>query len=614
MSDVDMKDEVPLAKRGRVDEVDQLVDITGDGKLTKKCLKVGTGKRTPKPGAKVTVHYVGTLTTGTQFDSSRERGEPITFTIGRSEVIKGWDQGVATMRKGERSLLSIHHSLAYGEEGRVPTIPPAATLQFDIELISWSTGTDVSDKKNNSLVKDTLRAGEEEWTKPTYDTVCSVALYSLDYKKAAADDEEKGGEEDEEEPEDDLADFLKAHQTPLKDWQVTIGADDVPEVFETAIKNCGAGEVARFTAVFDPPLVPAAAPPAAVSWKDLLALANPQQALPDACSQLTFVFELKSFQQPKAFHMVKTVDEKLAEAEKKKNEGNDLYKQKKCKRAVAKYEAGLQYLDDTDHKNRALDPVRVPLLMNLAAAQIELQQYFFAEQNCTKALGCDPQNAKALCRRLKARRLRGDYENAKTDYNRVLTLDPSNATARTEMALIQKALNEQKIKDKATFGGMFEKLAKKAPLSENKIKPKKEEEDKQELQFLDSVPRKLFVTASSEADAVGEYHLNVKDTHRTYPIWHRVDQDPSRAAWRIFSDPYKHWKLGKLGEFEQGLGYVKSKVSHDTADASPMPHEIQEWTKVGTEEEGWIEDTETKISTKPAEAGPEPPSEPNPSQ
>jgi FKBP-type peptidyl-prolyl cis-trans isomerase len=97
----------------------------------------GTGA-SPKKGDTVTVHYTGWLTTGAKFDSSVDRDEPFAFVLGEGQVIQGWDQGVATMRVGDKAKLTIPPDLAYGASGYPGAIPPNATLIFEVELLSIS--------------------------------------------------------------------------------------------------------------------------------------------------------------------------------------------------------------------------------------------------------------------------------------------------------------------------------------------------------------------------------------------------------------------------------------------------------------------------------------------
>lgn len=99
--------------------------------------RAGTGDATPGLGQELICHYDGRLLDGTPFDSSYRRGAPYTFRIGTGAVIRGWDDGFATMRKGEKRTLIVPHWLAYGEKGRPPTIPPKATLIFEVELLDW---------------------------------------------------------------------------------------------------------------------------------------------------------------------------------------------------------------------------------------------------------------------------------------------------------------------------------------------------------------------------------------------------------------------------------------------------------------------------------------------
>ena len=118
-----------------------ITSITNGMKKTKNglyysILKSGRGK-SPLKGDKVSVHYKGILVDGTIFDSSYERNEPITFSLGIGQVIAGWDEGIMLLKKGSKAKFVIPSNLAYGSQGAGGIIPPDATLIFEVELIEF---------------------------------------------------------------------------------------------------------------------------------------------------------------------------------------------------------------------------------------------------------------------------------------------------------------------------------------------------------------------------------------------------------------------------------------------------------------------------------------------
>jgi peptidylprolyl isomerase len=125
----------PSAAKAKPPTVARLnVSVTTPAGLTYVLTRLGEGAQA-KAGDEVLVHYTGMLTDGTVFDSSRTRGEPFGFTLGAGRVIKGWDEGIARLRVGDRALLVIPPALGYGARGAGGRIPPDATLVFAVELV-----------------------------------------------------------------------------------------------------------------------------------------------------------------------------------------------------------------------------------------------------------------------------------------------------------------------------------------------------------------------------------------------------------------------------------------------------------------------------------------------
>ena len=131
LMEIELVDLVKIQKATEIDEGDY--EVTDSG-LKYFDLVEGDGDM-PEEGQIVVVHYTGWLEDGTQFDSSLERGVPFEFPLGTGSVIPGWDEGVATMQVGGKRQLVIPSDLAYGDTGAGASIPPGATLIFEVELL-----------------------------------------------------------------------------------------------------------------------------------------------------------------------------------------------------------------------------------------------------------------------------------------------------------------------------------------------------------------------------------------------------------------------------------------------------------------------------------------------
>ncbi|KAK6471756.1 peptidyl-prolyl cis-trans isomerase FKBP1A [Huso huso] len=127
------------ARKGGSGALDRAVQLRGTRRdkmgVEVETITPGDGRTFPKKGQTCVVHYVGSLTNGKQFDSSRDRNKPFKFKIGSQEVIRGWEDGVAQMSVGQRAKLTCSPDFAYGSKGHPGIIPPDATLIFDVELI-----------------------------------------------------------------------------------------------------------------------------------------------------------------------------------------------------------------------------------------------------------------------------------------------------------------------------------------------------------------------------------------------------------------------------------------------------------------------------------------------
>ena len=367
----------------------------------------------PPIGAKVSVHYVGTLASdGSTFDSSRDRGEYFDFTIGQGQVIKGWDKGVATMRRGEKSILKCLPEYAYGKNGSPPKIPADATLNFEVELFDWSKTEDISENKDKSLMKDTVQIGSD-YDHPDYESTVQCDVVSM-----------QGG------------------STVQKNmgWTVVIGETALPSGLEKAICSMKKGEVAEVT------------------------LKSSQLTLHDASfgydvagENVVFSITVVSFDSVKTWSFKGM--EKVTEGVRRKDDGNKFFVAKEFNSAHRKYKRALEFLENDygleGEAKEAAHKAKSAVLSNLAQTCINLNLLQEALTHCNKALESDAHNVKALFRRGKVFGLLDEWDDGKRDLLRILETDPTNVDAQRELKIITDKIAEYDRKQKARFSKMF---------------------------------------------------------------------------------------------------------------------------------------------------------------
>lgn len=209
------------------EQLNSIIDITQDGGVLKKIVKQApeSSAKQPQPGNEVWVHYTGTLLNGTEFDSSRKRNTPFSFTLDEGEVIKGWDIGVASMKVGERAIFTIKPEYAYGECGAGPTIPPNSTLEFDIELLKFDESvhphvSKMSSEEKILFAKTQKDKGNDMFRQKEYSQAVECYLQAINALEGNSMSEEKHKENQEIQ----LSCYLNASSCyyQLKKWKLCV--------------------------------------------------------------------------------------------------------------------------------------------------------------------------------------------------------------------------------------------------------------------------------------------------------------------------------------------------------------------------------------------------------
>lgn len=404
----------------------EAVDITPkkDGGVLKTIKKEGSGTAKPTAGTTVKVHYVGTLENGEKFDSSRDRGTEFDFLLGREQVIKGWDLGVATMKKGEIANFVIRSDYGYGESGSLPKIPPDATLNFEVELIDWNA-EDISPNRDGTITRSVVVEGEK-LANPSENS--PVEVHAVGYHEGRV--------------------FYDKEVTFVLGEGSEVG---LPEGVDKAIRRFCRGEKStirlsgtRFTYGPNPP---------------------PEYGLPPNAT-IEFTIFLKNFEKvPPIWEL--TAEKKIEEALLAKERGTAFLKQNKFKLAYNKYKRVEDILEYEKNMDPPLKKTREELMLaaylNLSLTASKMGENLDCVKYCDKALEISPTNVKALYRKAGARVAMSDFEEAKHIYERILETDPENKAAAQQILIVRQLMKEQLERDKKRYKNLFSKIASDTP-------------------------------------------------------------------------------------------------------------------------------------------------------
>uniref|UniRef100_A0A8C0EZN2 peptidylprolyl isomerase n=1 Tax=Bubo bubo TaxID=30461 RepID=A0A8C0EZN2_BUBBB len=379
-----------LAERGE--------DITParDRGVLKIIKRPGSEDESPMIGDKVYVHYKGKLANGKKFDSSRDRNEPFVFSLGKGQVIKAWDIGVATMKKGEICYLLCKPEYAYGSAGSAPKIPSNATLFFEVELLDFK-GEDLFE--DGGIIRRIKRKGEG-YSNPNEGATVEIHLEG----------------------------FCGGTRFDCKDVKFVVGEGedhDIPIGIDKALEKMQRGEHSS-------------------PWGCRLVLSF------HVYLQAKESWEMDTKEKLEQAAIVKEKGTMYFK------EGKYLQAVIQYGKIVSwlEMEYGL-----SEKESKASDSFLLAAFLNLAMCYLKLREYAKAVECCDKALGLDQDNEKGLYRRGEARLLMNEFELAKCDFQKVLEVNPQNKAAKSQISVCQKKTKEHNERDRRIYANMFTKFA-----------------------------------------------------------------------------------------------------------------------------------------------------------
>ncbi|KAJ8372163.1 hypothetical protein AAFF_G00293800 [Aldrovandia affinis] len=407
------------------------VDITPkkDQGVVKVVKRTGVEAERPMLGDKVFVHYTGKLLNGKKFDSSFDRKEPFSFSLGKGQVIKAWDLGVSTMQRGEVCLFLCKPEYAYGATGSPPKIPANATLLFEVELLNF---------KGEVLTEDggvlrRIKVKGEGFNNPNEGATVNVHLQGS-----------CGGRVFES-----------------RDVRFVVGeAEDVgvPLGVDRAMEKMQKGECCL------------------LYLKPRYGFGREGKPEFDIGPNADLIYEvtLKDFEKSKESWEM-DVKEKLDLAVMIKQKGTQYFKAGQFYQAVIQYQRIVSFLEMIQYQQQqAVLPGDGATWRSAVPCSSKAATRTATRYNCNKVIEMDGENEKALYRRGEARLLRNEFSLSLEDFRHVLQVNPSNRAARAQISQCQCKIREHHERDKKTYANMFQKFAE-HDAKAGKLKRRKEE-------------------------------------------------------------------------------------------------------------------------------------------
>ncbi|XP_017263736.1 peptidyl-prolyl cis-trans isomerase FKBP5 [Kryptolebias marmoratus] len=395
------------------------IDVTPnkDQGVIKVVKRQGLDGDCPMIGDRVTVHYTGKLVTGKKFDCSREREEPFCFNVGKGQVLKAWDIGVLSMRKGEVSMLLCKPEYAYGSAGNPDRIPPNSSVVFEMELINFE-GEILTD---DSGIIRRIKVKGDGYSNPNDGAVVDVHL------------EGRCG--------DRLFD--------CRDVSFVVGQGEdkgIPLGVDRAMDKMQRGECCLLY------LTPK---------YGFGSEGKPEYKVgPD--KDVVYEVTLKDFKRAKESWEM-DLNEKLEMAAGVKSKGNQYFKAGRYQQAVIQYQRIISWLElecgSGMEQYKLIQDYVLTAHLNLALCFLRLKEFSQVVDNCNKVIEQDESNEKALYRRGKARLFRNEYSLAMTDFQKVLEVNPSNRAAWAQISNCQSKMKEHQEQEKKIYANMFQKFA-----------------------------------------------------------------------------------------------------------------------------------------------------------